>query len=82
MELDEHNWQDNYSFPDWAGFRIIPLHGDFYDKIDTYLGILSWIEINVERPRSNMQWTRIANTMHLRFRKEKDLIMFLLRWGS
>lgn len=47
-----------------------------------FLEIRDWIYMNIDNYENNIQWVDRAYSIHMYFRKEKDLVWFKLRWSG
>jgi len=77
------NWQTGtLTQPNgWAGYLYIPNTTCFDDHYQTYVGIINWIEGNIERPYRNAHWSKIGDCIYVNIRKKDDFARFLLRWS-
>jgi hypothetical protein len=50
------------------------------DDADRYFEILDWIRDNIDMPYRHSRWRWYEFYVEVKFRYEKDYIMFKLRW--
>ena len=51
-------------------------------RIDKYLELIDWLYANIGKCERHCRWcTTSENTVSVKFRYEKDYIMFTLRWS-
>lgn len=88
MAIPEENWPHIPGTPEngklpygWAGEHSIPNNIGFARHKELYQDIINWIYENISNSVGNVYWTKIGDCFYFQFRKEKDLLMFLLRWG-
>lgn len=82
--LLESNWNYNLdSLPyGWAGQRHISNNIGFEKHFQLYNDLVEWIQETVSSPTQNACWVKIGDCIYVQFRKEKDLIMYLLKFGD
>lgn len=82
--LYEPNWDYcGFDLPyGWAGERHIINNVGFEHHFKLYYDIVEWIQKNVSNPIQNARWIKIGDCVYVQFRKEEDLIMYLLKFGD
>jgi hypothetical protein len=83
-ELPKENWarELNDVLPyGWAGELAYPNTQGFEEHFRLYKDMVEHIMSNVANPHDNVLWTKIGDCIYVKFRKEKDLMWFKLRFG-
>lgn len=68
--------------PNWPSYEIRLDHLDYSARVQQYAEVVSWIYDRTENPNRHAQWIFTVNTIHVKFRYEKDYLMFVLVWGD
>ena len=84
---DEAGWE--HTQPGWYECSVRTEDIDKYDessvevkRIDKYLELIDWLYSNIGKCERHSRWrTTSDNTVSVKFRYEKDYIMFTLRWS-
>lgn len=77
----ENGWEPK--FTSWYQHTIVNdiARGGFDWHFDTYEQIAKWIPENVEDWANNAQWLKVSDCIYVRFKREKDYVWFMLKWG-
>jgi hypothetical protein len=81
--LPESNWPKGIDFfgtPYGWACQLTRTDENFDGHRQKYRDIVRWILATVENPNQNVLWTIVADRIYLKFRKEKDMTWFQLRW--
>lgn len=68
--------------PKWNSYEISLSHLNYPDKLEKYAELVSWIYDRIENPNRHAQWMFSTNKICVKFRYEKDYLMFILVWGD
>ncbi len=83
MTIPAPNWPNKNGelFHTWAGTWTNSNTIGFEAHFKLYRDIVDWLEQNVNDHYHNTCWTKIGDCIYVQFRKERDLVMFSLRWS-
>jgi hypothetical protein len=82
-ELEEPQWiQDSYDLYGWAASLSYANTTNFKDHFEMYNNMVAWIKANVVNYHNNALWTKIGDCVYIKLRKEKDAMLFILRFGT
>lgn len=54
----------------------------FAEHFELYRNVVEWIREHVEDSYHNTSWIKQGDVIRVQFRKEQDLLMFTLKFGS
>jgi hypothetical protein len=63
-------WEDNK--PGWYEATV---------NIKHYFDVIDWLETNIGKYERHTRWHVFPDTIKLKFRYQRDCMMFLLRWS-
>lgn len=75
-EIKINDWENN---PLWNDY-CIPNTIGFGDHFRLYNDIVEWILNEVHYPRRRTRWAKIGDAIYVRFKREEDYLMFMLKW--
>ena len=75
----EHTERLNFEYWDSSSWHlvVVDLINDDHEK---YFAILDWLRDNVDMPYRHARWRWYESYAEVKFRYERDCIMFKLRW--
>jgi hypothetical protein len=79
-DLAEEQWSD-WVVEGWALETSYPNNIGFDRHFALYNEMVAWIKAHVVNYQSNALWTKIGDCIYIKLRKEKDAMMFILRFG-
>jgi hypothetical protein len=53
----------------------------FEKHFELYHDIVQWVDNEVPRGRDNVLWEKVGDCLYLMFRKERDYLLFALKFG-
>ena len=65
----------------WAHAHAIPNTMGFEKHFELYHDIVQWVDNEVPRGRDNVLWEKVGDCIYLMFRKERDYLLFALKFG-
>lgn len=75
---DIHTGLDPYvNWIEWHNPNTI----GFDNHFKLYLGIVKWINDNVNDYFENCQWTKVGDCIYVRFKDADDYVRFMLKWS-
>ena len=83
--IPSNNWPaglNDISIHGWAGELTYNDSDWRKNNFKKYKEMVDWIKLNVYNAHSNVLWSQIGGQIIVKFRKEKDMMWFILRFGS
>lgn len=68
--------------PKWYSYDINIEHLTYLDRVEKYSQVVSWIYERIENPERHAQWVFIVDKISVKFRYEKNYLLFVLVWGD
>lgn len=82
MTLPEAHWNRGHlrSTDTWFEHHIPNTIG-FDAHFQLYRDIVEWMPKNIHHVKRNTRWAKLGDCIYLQFKKEKDFMLFMLRWA-
>ena len=80
-EIPMENWDENELPYGWVGEWTCPNKINFEHHFQLYRDVVEWLETNVINHRANTKWVKLGDCIYVQFRKKKDYMWFLMRFG-
>lgn len=82
MELDWYDlrgagWKGTQ--PGW--YEHIIVFNNIHDGDTVHENIVYWLYDTIDKPERHARWARFPGSMKIKFRYERDYLLFLLRWA-
>jgi hypothetical protein len=74
---DYKSWDEN--MPGWYQYTVTVKEVEYCEEI--HKDIINWMYDNIGKCHRHTRWRRNFECIYVKFRYERDYILFMLRWG-